>query len=225
MPKQEPARPETSDAQPRSLALSGGRTLVVRGARAGEESESLELRSSDGALELSITMTPDGPRIHVRGGTLSVQAADAVSVACRRFEIAATDSIRLETRDVSIAAAGDVGVRTLGELRLKSLGETHVDGEMIHLNGGDRSEYPPPPQFVMSDEQYREVYGTNAELAKRLSSGQGAGGAGGAGGAEGANASPTASRDAASQGSCGCAAGGPCGHGPGGAGGASAGGA
>lgn len=216
MAKQEPSRRDGAGEEPRALALSGGRTLVVRGSRAGEEGDALELRSADGALELSITMTPDGPRIHVRGGTLSVQAADAVSVACRRFEIAATDSIRLETRDVSIAAGGDVGVRTLGELRLKSLGQTHVDGEMIHLNGGDRSEYPPPPQFVMSDEQYREVFGTNAELAKRLASGEGVGGVGGAGG----GASPTASTDAASHGGCGCAGGGPCGHGAGNAGGA-----
>lgn len=135
-------KPATRVAKPqaKSLALRGGRTLQVRTVgTAGRET--IELKSRDGALELKITMTPDGPMIHVKGGSLAVEAADAVSVACKRFDIQASGGISL--------AAGNVAIDSGGEVRIRSQGNTYMDSELLHLNCGDRSSYPPPPEFVM----------------------------------------------------------------------------
>lgn len=126
----------------KALALRGGRTLQVR-TTGSSGRETIELKSRDGALELKITMTPDGPMIHVKGGSLAVEAADAVSVACKRFDVQASGGIRF--------AAGDVSVESGGEMRMRSQGPTHMDSEVLHLNCGDRSAYPPPPEFVMPE--------------------------------------------------------------------------
>ncbi len=89
-------------------------------------------------------MTPDGPMIHVKGGSLAVEAADAVSVACKRFDVQASGGIRF--------AAGSVSLESGGELRMRSQGNTFMDSEVLHLNCGDRSAYPPPPEFVMPEQ-------------------------------------------------------------------------
>lgn len=105
--------------------------------------ETIELKSRDGTLELKITMTPDGPMIHVKGGSLAVEAADAVSVACKRFDVQASGGISF--------AAGSLSLESGGELRIRSQGQTHMDSEVLNLNCGDRTGYPPPPEFVMPE--------------------------------------------------------------------------
>lgn len=126
-----------------SLALRGGRTIQVRSGD-GANRETIELTSADGSLELKITMTPEGPMIHVKGGSLAVEAAQQVSVACRRFEVQASDGIRF--------AGGDVAVHSEGEVRIRSQGQTFMDSEILHLNCGDRTGYPPPPEMVLPEE-------------------------------------------------------------------------
>ncbi|MFA6045532.1 MAG: hypothetical protein WC718_11150 [Phycisphaerales bacterium] len=122
--------------------LPSGRT-VFTSAEGGREQ--IEIRSATGDLELRIALTPEGPVLQLRGVRLEIDSTDTVAVRCKDFEITATDSIRM-------SAAKDVALDAAGELRVKSLGQTHVDGEMIHLNSGDRSAYPdgqpgwvPPP--------------------------------------------------------------------------------
>lgn len=123
--------------------MRGGRTIQVRTA-GGAGQETIELKSRDGALELRITMTPDGPLIHVKGGSLAIEAAEAVSVACKRFDLRASGGISF--------AGGEVAVQSAGEVRIRSQGQTFMDSEVLHLNCGDRSGYPPPPEFVMPEE-------------------------------------------------------------------------
>lgn len=88
-------------------------------------------------------MTPEGPMIHVKGGSLAVEAADAVSVACTQFNVQATGGIRL--------AAGNMAMDSAGEVRIRSQGNTYMDSQTLHLNCGDRSAYPPPPEFVVPE--------------------------------------------------------------------------
>lgn len=146
-----------------ALSLSGGRTLEVRTSSESDAGrDTIELKSRDGALELRITMTPEGPMIHVKGGSLAVEAADAVSVACKRFDVRASDGINF--------AAGNVSLASEGEVRIRSQGNTYMDSEVLHLNCGDRSGYPPPPEFIMPEEM--------RELAKPEQPGESDGGCG-----------------------------------------------
>lgn len=142
----------TSDS--RALTLSGGRTLEVRADEGGAGRDTIELKSRDGTLELRITMTPEGPMIHVKGGSLAVEAADAVSVACKRFDVQASGGISL--------AAGNLSMESAGEVRIRSQGQTHLDSEILHLNCGDRTGYPEPPAFVSPESLAKQLPGATA---------------------------------------------------------------
>jgi len=163
------ARSQIDADRVNEIRLGSGHTLAIRQSpkaaldAQGGTGESIELRSKDGALELRITMTREGPMLHVKGGALSIEAADAVSVSCKRFDVRATESIHMET--------GLLAVESAGEVRLKSMGQTHIDGELLHLNCGDRTGYPEPPAYIMPEEMAREVFGDNAELARKLGQG------------------------------------------------------
>lgn len=122
--------------------LPSGRTVATSAAGGKEQ---IEIRSATGDLELRIALTPEGPVLQLRGVRLEIDSTDTVAVRCKDFEIAATDSIRM-------SAAKDVALDAAGELRVKTMGQMHMDGEMIHLNSGDRAGYPdgqpgwvPPP--------------------------------------------------------------------------------
>ncbi len=112
--------------------LPSGRT-VATSAEGGREQ--IEIRSATGDLELRIALTPEGPVLQLRGVRLEIDSTDTVSLRCKDFEVAATDSIRM-------SAAKDVLLGAKGELRVKTGGQAHVDSEMIHLNSGDRADYP-----------------------------------------------------------------------------------
>jgi hypothetical protein len=114
------------------LTLPSGRSVsfVAEGGR-----EELVVRSAQGEMELKITLTKDGPVLSLSGARLEINSTDAVSVNCRAFEVNASEGVRLRT-------AGDVAIAASGELRAKTGGKIHLDGEMVNLNSGDRTGYP-----------------------------------------------------------------------------------
>jgi hypothetical protein len=114
------------------LTLPSGRSVsfVAEGGR-----EELVVRSARGQMELKITLTKDGPVLSLSGARLEINSTDAVSVNCRAFEVNASEGVRLR-------AAGDVAIAAEGEMRAKTGGKIHLDGEMVNLNCGDRTGYP-----------------------------------------------------------------------------------
>jgi hypothetical protein len=103
--------------------LPSGRSVVVKVAG---ECEELEIRDSEGRVELSVTLTADGPVVKVRGGRLELDAADTVALRCRRFELQTS-----EITDLSSSGA----VRITGEeLRVRTEGDIHLNGQIIRLN-------------------------------------------------------------------------------------------
>ncbi|MBU6260891.1 MAG: hypothetical protein KGL18_00920 [Burkholderiales bacterium] len=95
-----PAATELPLQQGRRLALasSGGDDLI-------------EVRGADGALELRIRLTPEGPVLQMESLRLSLKAAQQVEVDCGRF-----------------------AVRARGELELESGTEARVVAPLIRLN-------------------------------------------------------------------------------------------
>lgn len=94
--------------QQRDDVLPSGRSVRLRVSNGTEE---LEVRSPDGDVEVRIVLTDAGPVVHLRAARLHLDATEDVTVACRRFEVEATDEVRLR-------AAGDV----------------HVNGDVVRLN-------------------------------------------------------------------------------------------
>ena len=103
--------------------LSSGRSVVLKATASGEE---IEVRSPDGTVEVRIALTDTGAVVSLRGGRLELQAADAVVVNSKRFEVHTTEGAELHSD-------GDLKM-TGRELRVKTAGDMHMNGGIIHLN-------------------------------------------------------------------------------------------
>jgi hypothetical protein len=103
--------------------LPSGRSIVVKVAGDGEE---LEIRDAEGQLELSVSLTAEGPVVRLRGGRLELDAADTVALRCRRFELQTSESTEL-------LSSGAVRI-TGQELRVKTEDDIHLNGQVIRLN-------------------------------------------------------------------------------------------
>jgi hypothetical protein len=119
----------------REGALPSGRTVVVR---ADERGEAIEVRSAAGEMELRIALTEQGPVLTLRGARLEIDAADTVAVNCRHFAVRTTDGVVLD-------AAGGIAMNSGAETRLRSAGDTYIDGRLVNLNCLDRTGYPDDP--------------------------------------------------------------------------------
>ena len=94
---------------------SGRLLLVYRGS--DPAAEELELRAPDGEVEVRILCGPDGPQVVVRATRLEVDSP-ALAVRCSEFDL----------------QAGNVAVRSEGELRVQTVGDVHMNGAVIRLN-------------------------------------------------------------------------------------------
>jgi hypothetical protein len=109
--------------QPQPRPLPSGRSVLLR---VGEGGEELEVRSPDGAVELTVLLTAGGPVVRLRGARLELEALDAVALRCRRLEVATAEGTHLHS-------GGEVRI-TGQEMRVRTQGDVHVDGDVIRLN-------------------------------------------------------------------------------------------
>jgi hypothetical protein len=91
-----------------ALHLQHGRSLSVE---TEGDADLVELRSTDGLLELRLKCTPEGVTLQLEGTRISLRASESVDVECGTFNVRAHDG-------ANVQSAGDVRVR----------------GAMIHLN-------------------------------------------------------------------------------------------
>lgn len=103
--------------------LPSGRSVIVRLSRGCEE---LEVRSPDGMVEVQILLTEQGPVVRLAGARLELESPDSIAVRCRHFEVHSREETTLHS---------DGAVRLTGqELRARTQGDIHLDGEYILLN-------------------------------------------------------------------------------------------
>jgi hypothetical protein len=121
------------------LALHAGYALTLN----GKDKKELRLEAPDGRLCLSITLTPDGPKVELAAAALAIVAEGDVTVACERFEVEAR-------KDIVLDAGGEVRTRADGLLRTEALAQHHratlgtvtltanddvsLEGERVRLN-------------------------------------------------------------------------------------------
>lgn len=96
--------------------LGSGRTLHVRSVDTGE---TIEIRSSEGEVEVSIVLGSGGPVVSVRAPRELEIASPHVAVRC--------DTLELEARK-------KVGLASDGEIKLKAKGDVVVNGAFVKLN-------------------------------------------------------------------------------------------
>jgi len=154
-PIPDPVSPDpTPEAAPvQVFPLPSGTTLSVRSDPRGE---SIHVRSAGGKVEVSIRMTDAGPVLSLKGVRLEIEAADTIAVNCREFAVNASEAVR-------VRSAGDVQVQSDAEIRLRSSGQTFVDGDYVNLNCLDRTGYhdyvptPPPQDAAETTERKAEL--------------------------------------------------------------------
>lgn len=108
-----PVELENADRQ---QVLPSGRSVVVRLAGAAEE---IEVRSPAGDVEVRITLTDDGPVVSVRAARLELNAVDDIALHCKRLTVETSEGTELHTQ---------------GEMQVRSAGDMHLNGKMLHLN-------------------------------------------------------------------------------------------
>jgi len=113
---------DTSDFS--STTLPSGRTLRLITDNGHEE---LLLEAPNGELELRILLTEDGPLLKLSAAKLELEATDSISMKCKNFEVAATES-------ASLASEGGLSLNSTDELTVNSDDDVRVTGKIIHLN-------------------------------------------------------------------------------------------
>jgi hypothetical protein len=103
--------------------LPSGRSVVLK---VGDGCEEMVIRSPGGDVEVRITLTEQGAVVSLRGGQLQMQAADTVSLNCRRLDVVTTEG-------TALGSAGDVLI-TGREMRVKTVNDIHMNGGVIRLN-------------------------------------------------------------------------------------------
>ena len=115
--------PEGNIQQTPEHYLPSGRQVVVRLTSAGEE---LQVRSPDGKVEVSITLSECGPVVHLSAARLELEAADTIVLSCRRLTVNTDESTHLDS-------AGDLRI-TGQEVRIQTSSDIHLNGDVIRLN-------------------------------------------------------------------------------------------
>lgn len=113
------------DSSGLKVTTPAGRSLSVEPTAAGER---VTVTAADGALELAIELTPEGPRLLLRAVSLAIEARDAISVR-------AGGALRLDAPEVSVTA-------TRGDLRLRASDSLRAHGERVLLNCDDPAPLP-----------------------------------------------------------------------------------
>ncbi len=112
-----------SDASAAAVAerLPSGRSVAVTVA---DGEERLVVRSPDGAVEVQVVFTPDGPVVRV--------AAARLEVACGSLDV---------------TAGGAVNIKA-DEFRVKTQKSIHLNGETVRLNCTEDGTPPPVVQLA-----------------------------------------------------------------------------
>src|SRR5262245_9319633 len=85
-------RPRGAVKVAREQALPSGRSVLLKLTGAAEE---LEVRSPQGDVEVRITLSDQGPVVHLRGARLELEAPDTIALNCRHLEVNTEDSTLL----------------------------------------------------------------------------------------------------------------------------------
>jgi hypothetical protein len=107
-----------------TLDLQNAKTLTVTPA---EDHDLVEIRGSEGQLELRVKLTPEGPVLQMESVRISLKASESVNVECKNFEVRATEGVDLHS-DSSMQLSG------LADVRVNANGDVVVKGEKIYLN-------------------------------------------------------------------------------------------
>jgi hypothetical protein len=89
--------------------------------------EQLEVRAPGGEVEVRVTLTDEGPVVHLRAAKLELEAVDTMSLACKTLQVRAAEGATVES-------GGDLAIKAKKEMWLTAEDDLVARGEIIHLN-------------------------------------------------------------------------------------------
>ena len=98
------------------LALPSGRSVSLN---LGEDGEQLLVHNPSGEVEVTITLTDDGPVVRLSASKLELESTEDVSVTCRDFKVKASGGVDIQSED---------------EVHVKSPKDVFIEGAIIWLN-------------------------------------------------------------------------------------------
>jgi hypothetical protein len=114
---------------PTALKLPSGRTVEIH-----RTTESISVRGSDGVVEFTIELAPEGPRLRVRAASLVLEGTESISMSAPRLNIQATEQLRISSdQRMELTAAADMTIAA-PLVNVTSDGEIQLLAPMIQLN-------------------------------------------------------------------------------------------
>jgi hypothetical protein len=104
--------------------LPSGRQLAIR---IDGDREQLVLVGLDGAVELQVVLTEDGPVLRMPSARVELAGADELHLAARRLHLQGEESVK-------VSSGGTVEVDSVGETNFTAEDDMHLKGKIIYLN-------------------------------------------------------------------------------------------
>jgi hypothetical protein len=104
--------------------LPSGRQLAIR---IDGDREQLVLVGLDGAVELQVVLTEDGPVLRMPTARVELAGADELHLAARRLHLQGEESVK-------VSSGGTVEVDSVGETNFTAEDDMHLKGKIIYLN-------------------------------------------------------------------------------------------
>ena len=104
--------------------LPSGRQLAIR---VDGDREQLVLVGLDGAVELQVVLTEDGPVLRMPSARVELAGADELHLAARRLHLQGEESVK-------VSSGGTVEIDSVGETNFTAEDDMRLKGKIIYLN-------------------------------------------------------------------------------------------
>jgi len=124
----------------KSIELPANQRLFIENS---QETSELTIVDADGRVNLSVTITPEGPVLHLTGGSLMLHTDGDLGINAKQIDLHGREGVSLSTDgDLNVHAQGEVAIAAkkqsitaeLGNVDIKANDDVQLDGERIKMN-------------------------------------------------------------------------------------------
>ncbi|MBZ5592584.1 MAG: hypothetical protein LAP39_10140 [Acidobacteriia bacterium] len=123
-----------------TLELIGGQQLQLERL---PDANVIRVKGPEGAVKLTIHVTPSGPVLHIDGDGLEIRCSGALAINAQHLILHGREGLELSTAgDAAVRCQGDLHVEAraqtliadLGDVKVRANDDVILDGERIRMN-------------------------------------------------------------------------------------------